>query len=114
VFLISLESYGGLDIENGLAWAIWTFAAQVMAKRKAGSQTGSLIPDHQKSRIDPMPMRAGGMWHTVGKLLTRATSLLEISSQSEVWAKSYDSVKWREPKLGQFRDVGAREKPKPG
>jgi hypothetical protein len=32
--------------ENGLALAIWTFAAQVMGKRRAGSQTGSLTPDH--------------------------------------------------------------------
>jgi len=31
---------------NGLAWAICTFAAQVMAKRRAGSQIGSLTPDH--------------------------------------------------------------------
>ncbi len=26
----------------GLAWAIWTFATHVMAKKKVGSQTGSL------------------------------------------------------------------------
>jgi hypothetical protein len=31
---MSLESYWSLDVENGLAWAIWTSAAQVMAKRK--------------------------------------------------------------------------------
>jgi hypothetical protein len=43
---ISLESYWNVDVENGLAWAIWTSGAQVMAKRKAKSQTGSLIPDH--------------------------------------------------------------------
>jgi hypothetical protein len=46
VFFISLESYKSVDVENGLAWAIWTFAAQVMAKRTARSQTGSLIFDH--------------------------------------------------------------------
>ncbi len=27
VFFISLESYWSVDIENGLAWAIWTFTA---------------------------------------------------------------------------------------
>jgi hypothetical protein len=43
VFFISLESYQSVDVENGLAWAS---AAQVMAKRKAGSQIGSLTPDH--------------------------------------------------------------------
>ncbi len=31
---------------TGLALAIWTSAAQVMGKRRAGSQTGSLTPDH--------------------------------------------------------------------
>jgi hypothetical protein len=46
VFFISLESYGILDVENGLAWAIWTFVAQVMTKRRAESQIGSLTPDH--------------------------------------------------------------------
>ncbi len=46
VFLISLESYQNVDVENGLVWAIWTSAAQVMAKRKVGSQIGNLTPDH--------------------------------------------------------------------
>ncbi len=46
VFFIPLENYGSVDVENGLAWAIWTFVAQVMAKRKAGSQIDNLTPDH--------------------------------------------------------------------
>jgi len=46
VFFISLESYQSVDVENGLAWTIWTFAAQVMAKRRTGNQIGSLTPDH--------------------------------------------------------------------
>jgi len=33
-FFMSLESYGSVDVENSLAWAIWTSAAQVMAKKK--------------------------------------------------------------------------------
>jgi len=37
VFLISLESYQSANVENGLAGAIWTSTAQVMAKRRAGS-----------------------------------------------------------------------------
>jgi hypothetical protein len=49
---------------------------QVMAKRKVGSQTGSLTPDHEKLGIDPTSMCASGMRHTVGKLSTRATTLL--------------------------------------
>jgi hypothetical protein len=34
VFFISLEIYRSVDVENGLAWAIWTSTSQVMAKRK--------------------------------------------------------------------------------
>jgi len=46
MFFISLESYQSVDVENGLAWAIWTYSAQVMAKRRAGSQIGNLTSDH--------------------------------------------------------------------
>jgi hypothetical protein len=46
VLFISLESYQSVDVENGFAWAIWTFVAQVMAKRRTGSQTTSLTLDH--------------------------------------------------------------------
>jgi hypothetical protein len=46
VFLVSLERSWSVDIEYGLASAIWTSLAQVMGKRRAGSQTGSLTPDH--------------------------------------------------------------------
>jgi hypothetical protein len=40
VFLVSLKRSWNVDIENGLALIIWTSAAQVMGKRRAGSQTG--------------------------------------------------------------------------
>jgi hypothetical protein len=46
VFLVSLERSWSVDIENSLALGIWTSVAQVMGKRRAGSQTGSLTPDH--------------------------------------------------------------------
>ncbi len=46
VFLVSFESSLNVDVENALALAIRTSAAQVMGKRRAGSQTGSLTPDH--------------------------------------------------------------------
>jgi hypothetical protein len=35
-------------------------------KKKVGSQTGSLITDHKKSGINPTPVRAGGLQHTIG------------------------------------------------
>jgi hypothetical protein len=46
VSLVSLERSWSLDIENGLTLVVWTSVAQVMGKRRAGSQTGSLTPDH--------------------------------------------------------------------
>jgi hypothetical protein len=75
-----------------------------MVERRAGSQIGSLTPDHKKSGIDPIPMCAGGVRHTVGKLSRRATSSLETLSQSEVGARSYECPKSQESKPGQFRD----------
>jgi hypothetical protein len=41
-----LESYENVNVENELAWAIWTSSAQVMCKRRVGSQIGNLTPDH--------------------------------------------------------------------
>jgi hypothetical protein len=46
VFLVSLERSWNVDIENALALTIRTSTAQVMGKRRARSQTGSLTPDH--------------------------------------------------------------------
>ncbi len=46
VFLVSLERSSSVDVENGLALVIWTSVAQVMGKRRTGSQIGSLTPDH--------------------------------------------------------------------
>jgi hypothetical protein len=103
-FLVSLESSWSVDVQNGLAWAIWTSETQVMGKRRAGSQTGSLTPDHYKSGIDLFPMCALRVRHGVGKLSSRATSLVQTSSRSEVGARSYEVPKSRESKPGQFRD----------
>ncbi len=75
-FFISLEIYWNVDVQNGLAWPIWTFVTQVMAKRKTGSQIDSLTPDHKKSRIDPIPLWVSGVQHAVGKLSMRATTLV--------------------------------------
>jgi hypothetical protein len=40
-----------------------------MAKRRAGSRTVSLIPDHKKSKIDPIYLATDGAPHIVGKAL---------------------------------------------
>jgi len=38
VFFISMERSWSVVVQNGLTWAIWTSPAQVMGKRRAGSQ----------------------------------------------------------------------------
>jgi hypothetical protein len=98
VFFMKLERSWSVDVQNGLAWTIWTFAAQLMGDRKAGSQTGS------KSGINLFPTSALRVQHGVGKLSMRATTLVQTSSQSELEVRSYERPKSRESKPGQFRD----------
>jgi hypothetical protein len=50
VFLVSLERPWNVDIENALALAIRTSAAQVMGKRRAESQTGTKSRESTFSR----------------------------------------------------------------
>jgi hypothetical protein len=79
-----------------------------MAKRRAGSQIASLTPgqnpDQKKSRIDPIYLSADNVQHIVGKISTRATTLLETTTRSEVCSQSYGAPKSRESQLAQFRD----------
>jgi len=58
-----------------------------MAKRRVGSRTANLTFDHKKSGIDPIYLAARGVPHIVGKLSTRATTLLQTAPQSEVFGK---------------------------
>jgi hypothetical protein len=95
-FFISLESSWNVDVSNGLALLIWTSETQVMAKRRAGSQIVNLTPDQKKSGIDPIYLAADDVPHTVGKLSTRATTLLQIALRSEVCSQSYRAPKSQE------------------
>ncbi len=54
--------------------------------------------------IDLFPTCAPGVRHGVGKLSSRATSLVQTSSRSEVGARNYKGPKSWESKPGQFRD----------
>jgi hypothetical protein len=47
-----------------------------MAKRRAENQITNLIPNQKKWGIDPIYLVVESMQHTVGKLSTRATTLL--------------------------------------
>jgi len=68
-----------------------------------------LTPDQKKSRIDPIHLATDNVQHTIGKLSTRATTLLETAPRFEVCLRSYGAPKLRESQLAQFRDshVGA-------
>jgi hypothetical protein len=44
--------------------------------------------------------------HTVGKVSTRPTTLLQTATQSEVCSESYKASKLRESKVARFRDSG--------
>jgi hypothetical protein len=68
-----------------------------------GSQTTNLTLDHKKSRISLIYLRASGLPHTIGKLLMRATTLLQTSPQSKVCTRNYWLVKSWE---SNFRNFG--------
>jgi hypothetical protein len=75
-----------------------------MAKKRGGSQIGSLTPDNKKLGIDPISLHVGGVQHIIEKLSTRATTLLQTSFQLEVCTQSYGAPKSQESQLWEFRD----------
>jgi hypothetical protein len=50
VFFIPLKRYWSVDVQNGLAWVIWTSAAQVMVERRAGNQIGTTTKSRESTR----------------------------------------------------------------
>jgi hypothetical protein len=78
-----------------------------MAKKRAGSQIGNLTLDHKKSEIDPIYLAADNVSHTVGKLSTRATTLLQTTLRSEVYLQSFGAPKLWESWLAGFRESHA-------
>jgi len=71
-----------------------------MAKSRARNQIANLTLDHKKSRIALIYLHEGNLPHTVGKLLTRTTTLLQTSSQLEVLKKLWASKVAEVPILG--------------
>jgi len=62
--------------------------------------------------ITPISLCASGVLHTVGKLSTRATTLLRTSLQPEVCTQGYGAPKSRESRLLQFQDSHLRVRDK--
>jgi len=71
---------------------------------KSGNLESSGTPASSKLDSRGQNTSPWGSLYTVGKLLRRAIRLLQTSSQSKVWAGSYEFPKSRESKPGQFRD----------
>ncbi len=73
--------------------------------RKKGRESNWQF-DSRPLKVDNQPNPGVCRWSVthIGKLLKRATILLQTSSQSEVWTGSYELPKSRESKPGQFRD----------
>jgi hypothetical protein len=79
-----------------------------MAKRRARKQTANSTLDQKKSGIDLIYLAADGVRHTVRKLLTKATTLLEIVSRFEVCSQSYGAPKSQKSQLTRFWDSHSR------
>jgi hypothetical protein len=97
MFFILLERPWNVDVENGLAWAIWKSVTQVMVKRGAGSKTGSLTPDHKKggNRPDPGVCRwsATHRWKALEDSYKFAWDLIPIRGLSrELWVPKVSGV----------------------
>ncbi len=75
-----------------------------MAKRRVGIQIANLTSDQKKLEIDPIYLATDNVPHTVGKLLMKPTTLLQIALRSEVCSQSYGAPKSRESRLARFRD----------
>jgi hypothetical protein len=85
-----------------------------MGKRRAGSQTGSLTPDHKKSGIDLFPTSELRVRYVVGKISTRATSLIQTSSRSDLAVRSYELPKSWDSTRDSFGTISGLQLGSPG
>jgi hypothetical protein len=85
-----------------------------MGKRRAGSQIASLTPDHKKSEIDLFPTSELRLRYVVGKILTRATSLVETSLRSNFAVESYELPKSRDSNRDNFGTISGLQLGSPG
>jgi len=76
-----------------------------MGKRKAGSQTGNLTPDHKKLGIDLFPNSELGVRYVVGKISTRATSFVWTALRSDLEVGSYELPKSRDSTQDDFGTI---------
>jgi len=98
---------GNLLERRCLKWAciihldIWNTS---YGQKKARSHTANLTPHQKTSRIDPIYLVLDNVRHTIGKLSTRATFLLQTAPRSEVCSQNYGASKSRKSRLVRFWD----------
>jgi hypothetical protein len=100
MFFILWERSWNVDVQNGLAWAIWTSQHKLWSKERPRVKLIIWLLT-TKSRESTRPRCVQVQCDTLlesswGELQV----LLETSSQSEVWAKSYELPKSRKSKPG--------------
>jgi hypothetical protein len=78
--------------------------AQVMAKEGLGVKLPIWLLTRKNRESTRFTWLLEGMRHTIGKLSTRAITLLETASRSEVCSQSYGASKMQESQLVWFRD----------
>jgi hypothetical protein len=81
-----------------------------MGKRRAGSQTGSLTPD----QFGGLPTSELRMRHGVGKISTRATTLVQTSLRSDLADGSYELPKSRDSNRDSFETISGLQLGSPG
>ncbi len=85
-FFISLERSWSVDVQNGLAWAIWTYAAQVMVERRVRNR-----PDSGACRWS-----ATHRWKALEESYNFGLDLVLIRIQGEkLWAPKVPRVQTR-------------------
>jgi len=104
MFLVSLERSWSVDIENGLALTIWTYVAQVMGKRRAGSQIGQFDSRPLKVGNRPLPdlwiESATWRWKDLDEGYNFDLDLVAI----RLCSRKLRAFKVSGLQLGQFRD----------
>jgi hypothetical protein len=75
-----------------------------MAEKKARSQSVNLTFDHKNLGISLNYVCVGGVPNIIEKLLTKATILLQISPQLEVYTRSYRRPNWWKFQFREFWD----------
>jgi hypothetical protein len=83
-------------------WSFGHLQPKLWAKEGPGVKLAIWLPTTKKSGIDLFPTSYLSVQHGVGKISTRATTLVQTSSQSDSAVGSYGRPKFRESSRDNF------------